>query len=137
VQFAIAIPIVKRDLPQGLVTGWAALSTDAQGRPVVDHQGDHIPIAELERAVIKAFSATGGKGVVGDMHRTSGHADVVESIVVSKAKREALGFGSGPEGWVVTLKVHDPELLAQITSGEKMELSIRGTAVRVPMEVVA
>lgn len=129
----LRIPIAKADLEHGLVTGWAALSTDQNGKPVIDHQGDFIPIEELEKAAQSAFLATGGKAAAGDMHERKGVADIVESITLTKQKRDALGFGDGPEGWVVTLKVNDPKLRKEIANGEKLELSIRGTARRIPM----
>jgi hypothetical protein len=130
----IRVPIKKLDAVRGLITGWAALSTNDAGEPVVDHQGDHIPIAELERAAHNAFLRAGGEGKVGDMHQRQGVADLVESFVVTAEKREALGFGPGREGWVVTVRVRDPGLLREIVDGRKLELSIRGKGRRVAME---
>lgn len=132
--FHVKLPIVKISASDGLVTGWASIITDAEGAPIIDFDLDIIPIAELEKAAQRAFTRDSGKGMAGDMHEVQGVADVVESFVVSKAKREALGFGEGPEGWIVTLKINDPDLLKQIESGEKTELSIRGAAKRVPVD---
>jgi hypothetical protein len=129
----IRVPIQKLDPVRGLVTGWAALSTNDAGEPVVDHQGDHIPIAELERAAHRAFLRAGGEGMVGDMHERRGVADLVESFVVTAEKREALGFGPGREGWVVTVRIRDPGLLREVLNGSKLELSIRGKGRRIPM----
>jgi Putative phage serine protease XkdF len=129
VNWALTIPVIKSDVERQLVTGWASVSTDASGAPVVDSQGDMIPIEELERAAHEVF-ASGGKNKGGDNHVRTGVADIVESMVIDTAKREALGFGPGATGWVVTLKVHDVGLWEQIKRGEKLELSIHGTAER-------
>lgn len=130
--FHVTLPVVKRG--DGLVTGWAAVVTREDGSPIIDFQGDILSVGELEKAVQRAMARSSGAGKAGDMHEITGMADVVESMVVSAEKREALGFGKGPEGWVVTLRITDPDLLKQIESGEKPELSIRGRAKRVPVE---
>jgi len=129
-QFNVNIPIKKFNTEKRLATGWASVVTDEKGNPIIDSDGDVIPVEELEKAAIEAF-VNGGKGKGGDMHERKGVADVVESFVVTQEKREALGFGKGQEGWVVTLKIHDEDLWKQIKSGEKLELSIRGDAERI------
>jgi hypothetical protein len=129
--WSLNLPIKKADAEKRLATGWASVVTAADGTPIVDHDGDIIPIEELEKAAHEAF-LLGGQGKAGDMHKRQGVASVVESIVLDKAKREALGFGEGPEGWVVTLHVHDQKLWDMVKSGERMELSLRGIAERVP-----
>lgn len=130
--WSVTIPIRKVDGEQQLVTGWASVVTTADGAPIVDSQGDIIPIAELEKAAHEAF-LLGGLGKAGDMHERQGVASVVESMVLDAAKREALGFGKGAEGWVVSLKIHDDKLWNMVKSGERMELSLRGIAERVPV----
>lgn len=122
----ISLPVVKRNLPEGLVTGWVAIVSDDQGHPIVDQQNEVIPIEVIEKAAQSAFPYA--KSGAGDMHERRGLADIVESFVVSAEKREALGFGKGPEGWVVTLKIHDPKLRKEIGDGEKQELSMFGSA---------
>lgn len=129
--WSLAIPVIKADVERQLVTGWASVSTDANGQPVIDSQGDIMPIDELEKAAHEVFLA-GGKNKAGDNHVRNAVADIVESMVVTAEKREALGFGAGATGWVVTLKVHDTALWEQIKRGEKLELSIHGTAERMP-----
>lgn len=125
-QWNLTLPIFKRDMSEGLVTGWAAISGDKDGNPIVDLQGQILPTAELDKAARVAFSyAAGGAG---DMHERRGLADLVESFVATKEKCDALGLGSDKEGWIVTLKINDPELRRQIESGEKPELSLSGTA---------
>lgn len=132
--WAVTIPVKKLDAIEGLVTGWASVVTDDNGIPIIDSQGDVIPAHELEKAAQAAFRDLGGAGRAGDMHERTGVADIVESFVLTREKRAALGLGDGPEGWIVTLKVTDPNLLKEITDGEKLELSIHGEAVREEIE---
>lgn len=137
--FHVKLPVVKgdgdaADGSEGLVTGWAAVVTAEDGTPLIDFDGDIIPVSELEKAAHAAFARDSGKDKAGDMHEVTGVADVVESMVFTAEKRKKLKLGPGQEGWAVTLKINDPELLKQIQSGEKSELSIRGKANRIPVE---
>lgn len=134
--FEVRLPVAKTSVERREVTGWASIVTDENGRPIVDHDGDIIPIDELEKAAKEAF-VSGGRGKGGDMHKRTGVADIVESLVLTQEKRAALGLGHGPEGWVVTLKIHDDGLWSDIKSGEKLELSIRGESERIPLAEVA
>lgn len=108
------------------VWGWAAMSVDDIGNPVVDVDGDHVPIDVLERAVHEAFIRRGGQGAVGLLHESQNRADLVESFVLTAEKRDAFGLGQGPQGWIVGLISHDPEVIALVRSGYLMELSFRG-----------
>ena len=56
-----------------------------------------IPVVELEKAVHKAAAESSGKGMGGDMHVRRGLMDVVESMVLTKAKADAFGFGEQPD----------------------------------------
>lgn len=126
-EWSVAIPIVKADAEKRLATGWAVIAADADGSYVEDHQGDIIEVDDLEKA---AHQALRSKATAGDMHERTGLGEIVESMVVTAEKREALGFGKGPSGWVVTMKIHDDALWADIKAGKKLELSIHGTGRR-------
>lgn len=119
------------------VYGWAAMSTDDLGEPVIDSDGEYIPIRELEKAVQEAFVRRGGSGAVGVMHDEYNKADLVESFVLSREKRQAFGLGDGPEGWMVGLRSTDAEVAKAVRSGAMLELSLRGRgrreAVRFPI----
>jgi len=125
-KIALRIPVVASDRVQGNITGWAALSTDDNGAPVFDHEDHWVPVDELEKACHEAFKKGLGVDGLGDMHERVGVGDVVESFVIDGHKRAALGFGDGPHGWVITAHVTDPDVLADVLSGEKPELSFRG-----------
>jgi hypothetical protein len=132
--FKVTIPIAKIDVERREITGWASVSLDAAGRAVVDSQGDHIPLDELEEAAHEAFARSEGRATAGDMHRRIGVGDIIESIMVTPEKRAAmpeLFVPSGPSGWLVTMKIHDDATWADIKSGKKLELSIAGMAERV------
>jgi Putative phage serine protease XkdF len=126
--WSVSIPVTK-DAAKRQITGFCSISTDAAGNLIKDLQGDQIPVGELEKAAHKLM-LDGGRGKGGDSHERVGTGDIVESMVVTAEKRAALGFGAGPAGWVITQKIHDDALWAEIDRGDKLELSIHGTAKR-------
>lgn len=128
--FLVKAPIRKATESNGSVHmyGWAAMSRDDLGEPVIDSDDEYIPIAELEKAAQRAFLRRGGAGAVGVQHDEFSKADLVESFVLSAEKREAFGLGAGPQGWMVGLRSTDPEVIKAVRSGELLELSIRGKA---------
>jgi hypothetical protein len=126
--WSLSLPILKSDDEKKTVTGWAACSTDDLGNLVIDHQGEYMPIEEIAKAA-HALVVRGGAGAAGEMHeRRAG--DLVESLVVDRAKRDALGFGPPPEGqpaegWAVTLRLDDSAWKMH-KSGAANELSVSG-----------
>lgn len=130
--FTSTIQFAKRSLDEArrLVTAWASVVTDGEGKPVVDSQGDIIPVEELQNAVLEMASG-GMDGKVGVNHEVEGVGSILESMVITKEKREKAGLGDGPEGWLVTFKIHDDGVWERIRSGELLELSIAGEAERV------
>lgn len=111
------------------VTGWAAVVTRDDGQQVIDGDGHIIPVEVLKRAVQKAFTEAGGAGRIDINHEGEAAADLVESFVVTKENRAALGLGdSGREGWIATIRISDPAVIARVQSGELSELSLKGTA---------
>lgn len=119
--------IVKADADQNMVFGWASVIENADGSPVVDSQGDVLMPDELEKAAYK-FVLEVRKA--GEMHRRiEGVGDLVESVVLTKAKREAMGIAPGVSGWWVGFKVAT-EVFAKVKSGEYGGFSIGGRGVR-------
>lgn len=114
------------------VVAWASVVTTADGTPIADYDGHVIDFAELEKAFAE-FAKTGGVARGGEMHEQVGGADIVGQITLSRDERIALGFGPGPEGAIVKVLVHDPELKKRIRSGELAEMSIAGVGEAVPV----
>lgn len=119
--------IVKADADQNMVFGWASVTEKEDGTPIVDSQGDVLQADELEKAAYK-FVLEVRKA--GEMHRRiEGVGELVESVVLTKAKREAMGLPAGVSGWWVGFKVA-PEIFAKVKSGEYGGFSIGGRGVR-------
>ena len=126
---AIRLELKKVSDPGGekplTVVAWASIVTKADGTPIVDHDGHLIEFTELEKAFAD-FAKTGGVARGGEMHERVGGADIIGQITLSRDERSALGFGVGPEGAIVKVRVHDAELKKRIRSGELSEMSIAG-----------
>ena len=114
------------------VYGWASVVDDG-ARLVVDHDGDIIPPAELERAVTRAL------GLPLDVdHRKTAVGAITESMWLDPAKRLALGIApEGVTGWWIGGEVTDPATIARVESGELRELSMRFARRRVPLNADA
>ena len=111
------------DDDQRLVFGWASIIEDDAGDLIVDSQGDAIAPDELEKA---AYDFMRDARKAGEMHATTdGVGHVVESMVLTKAKREAIGLPSGPTGWWIGIRV-SPEVFAKVKTGQYSAFSIGG-----------
>jgi hypothetical protein len=71
------------------------------------------------------------------MHEQIGGADIIGQITLSRDERIALGFGPGPEGAIVKVRVNDPDLKKRIRSGELSEMSIAGVGEATPIQEAA
>ncbi len=109
----------------GLVSGWANVSVNADGSIPMDWQDDLIPIEVLEKAAINFMKDFRESGV---MHKGKSQGTVVESIVFTKDKQQALGIPEKcvPEGWFITVKIEDPDLFAKVKDGKYRMFSIQG-----------
>jgi hypothetical protein len=115
--------ILKADEDQRMVFGWASVVENADGTPVVDSQGDVVMPEELEKSAYR-FVLEVRKA--GEMHRrTEGVGQLVESVVLTKAKREAMDLPPGPASWWVGFKL-SPEVFAKVKSGDYAAFSIGG-----------
>ena len=137
--------ISKVNTDKRLVFGWCSISK-VNGEPVVDLQGDYVPISTTEDAAYR-YVIHSRKG--GDMHervskRTGFNlerdeplhtSDLVESMVFTAEKLEALGLPPNalPEAWWVGFKVNDDEQWRKVKSGERPGFSIHGSGARVPL----
>ena len=113
-----------------LVSGWANVSVNADGSIPLDWQDDIIAPATLEKAAVNFMLNYRGSG---EMHQGEAIGTVVESIVLTKEKQEAIGIPDGtvPQGWFITVKVHDPDVYAKVKDGTYKMFSIQGTGRRV------
>ena len=116
-----------------LAFGWANVSITAGGEEIVDWQEDMIEPEELENAAYKfvEFYREGG-----EMHERGGCAVLVESVVFTEEKMDAMGIEKGilPMGWWIGFHVTDDEVWEKIKSGEYSMFSIEGQAERVEVE---
>jgi hypothetical protein len=113
-----------------LVSGWASVSVNANGSVPLDWQDDIIAPETLEKAAINFMMDYRESGV---MHEGDSVGTVVESIVFTKEKQEAIGIPEGtvPIGWFITVKVHDTSVFAKVKDGTYKMFSIQGKCRRV------
>lgn len=116
----------------GLVSGWANVAVNADGSLPLDWQDDVILPETLEKAAINFMMDYRGSGV---MHKGESQGVVVESIVFTKEKQQAIGIPEGcvPEGWFITVKVTNPDVFKAVKEGKYKMFSIQGTAKRVEL----
>ncbi len=122
----IEFDVRKTDEDQQLVFGWASICSIG-GEDVVDKQDDIIPEDELEKA---AYDFALYCRQQGDMHERMGVGRLVESMMFTKQKQEALGVDLGLTGWWIGFRVDDPGVWKRIKAGELPEFSIGGKARR-------
>ena len=115
-----------------LVSGWANVAINKDGSVPLDWQDDVIAPETLEKAAINFMLDYRGSG---EMHKGDSRGTVVESIVFTKEKQQAIGIPEGtvPEGWFITVKVHDREVFEKVKDGTYRMFSIQGTAKRVKL----
>jgi hypothetical protein len=127
--------IAKVDADKRQVFGWASVSA-VNGQPVVDLQGDVVPIEEMEESAYR-YVIESRKG--GDMHRRVAKADqplhvadMIESFVVTPEKLEKMGLPGNalPHGWWVGYKVNNDEQWNLVKSGARTGFSIHGKGTR-------
>jgi cation transport regulator ChaB len=113
-----------------LVFGWLSVAVNKSGEVIEDSQGDIIEPQELEKA---AYDFVLVSREAGDMHeRTEGIGKIVESMVFTLEKQQALGIPEGtlPIGWWVGFKIFDEDVWKRVKSGELSAFSIGGRGQR-------
>lgn len=118
---------------QQLIFGWLYVCRKADGTQVVDHSGEVIDVADLERA---AYSYALDSRDAGYMHSKMGIGKMVSSVVFTPETRQAMGIPEGilPDGWWIGFKISDPEVWQKVKSGELKMFSIGGQAERRAVE---
>lgn len=127
------LTVQKADEERHMVFGWASIAQQADGSVVQDYQGDIIDIEDLENAVYDYVILYRDGG---EMHERGGVAVLVESVVFTAAKMQAMGIPEGtlPYGWWIGLKVTDDDVWAKVKDGTYRMFSIDGEAVRQEIE---
>ena len=114
----------------GTISGrFSIKKADEEGQQTEDWSGDQLEPAELEQAAY-GFVELYREG--GEMHERGGCAVLVESMVVTTEKRQALGIPDGtlPVGWWIGFKVTDEDVWAKVKDGTYPMFSIEGSAIR-------
>jgi hypothetical protein len=121
----LAGEIVCKNEDQRLVFGWASV-IEENGQPVVDKQNDIITAEELEKG---AYDFALHARIGGEMHRKEA-GRLVESMVFTLEKQQALGIDLGKVGWWVGFQVSSDDAWQKVKSGELKAFSIGGKAGR-------
>jgi hypothetical protein len=119
--------ILKSDEAQQVVYGWAGKYVGADGKPLVDLQGDIIEPEEVEKAAVDFMLEHRASGI---MHEGKSVGTIVASLVTTPEIVKAL-FGSEavvPVGWLIGVKYPDKEVYKRVVSGELSMFSIQGSA---------
>lgn len=128
-EWSTTFNVLKADEDQQLVFGWASVS-EIGGQIVTDKQGDQIEPDELERA---AYDYVLHARDMGHMHEEKGVGKLVESMMFTAEKQEALGIDLGMTAWWIGFFVENKKVFREIKSGALPELSIGGVAI--PIEI--
>lgn len=125
--------IQKSDNDKHLAFGWASIAIDEDGEQLVDWQEDMIDPEELENAAYD-FVRLYREG--GEMHERGDCAILVESVVFTEEKMEAMGIpvGTIPVGWWIGFLVTDEDVWEKVKDGTYSMFSIEGEAERVEVK---
>lgn len=125
--------IMKSDDEKMLAFGWASVSMRVDGEVIEDWQKDIVEPEELEKAAYE-FVLLYREG--GEMHERGGAAVLIESVVFTEEKMQAMGIpvGTLPVGWWIGFKVLDEDVWEKVKNGTYPMFSIEGEAERVKVE---
>lgn len=125
--------ITKSDDEKMLAFGWASVSMRVDGEVIEDWQKDIVEPKDLENAAYE-FVLLYREG--GEMHERGGAAVLVESVVFTEEKMQAMGIPAGilPVGWWIGFKVLDRDVWEKVKDGTYQMFSIEGEAERVKVE---
>ncbi len=121
--FTRTVAIEKIEEEKRIVWGWAYVCEDVGGQ-VVDHGGDVVDEAEIEKA---AHSFVLDSRVGNVMHKEQA-GEIVDSVFFSKAVQQALGIDLGKVGWFIGFRVDDDDAWEGVKSGKFKAFSIGGQA---------
>lgn len=116
--------VLKVDDEQGLVYGWAYVSTE-DGKLLVDTQGDSIEPIEMEKMATDFMLNSRNAKV---MHKGENVGQFVHSFPLTNDIMKAFDIYSDREGWIVAMKPNDENVMKAYKSGEYSGFSIGGKA---------
>lgn len=124
--------ISKVEPDKRLVFGWVTIAEEG-GKTLVDKQGDVIAMDEVEKM---AYNFVLNCRQAGEMHEKVGVGKLVESIVLTKEKQDALGIDLGRTGWWAGFKVSDDAVWDKVKKGDYKAFSIHGKGIRQKIDKV-
>ena len=116
--------VLKVDDEQGLVYGWAYVSTE-DGELLVDSQGDSIEPIEMEKMATDFMLNSRNAKV---MHKGENVGQFVHSFPMTNDIMRAFDIYSNREGWLVAMKPTDDEVMKAYKRGDYTGFSIGGKA---------
>lgn len=120
-----------------LVFGWASIIKTEDGKILLDRQKDFIDNDwELEKAAYSYMLDSRDGGV---MHVRKGVATVVESMMFTEEKLDAMGIAKGllPIGWWLGMQVTDDEVWKGVKNREFEGFSVHGRGIRKATQISA
>jgi len=127
------VEIEKLDAERRIVFGWGYVSNDESGAQVIDHSGQAVSIADIEKAA-EGFMLESRIG--GQMHKRSA-GEVCHSIVITDEIAQALGIVSKKRGWFIGFKVTDDDAWEGVKSRRFRAFSIGGSARKESVDAAA
>jgi hypothetical protein len=140
---------VRKADAQQLAMGWASVVSDAQGRIVVDRQGDVIRMADITKAAHDYMRTDRTGGIVHmQLPNAAGVMEpvrvgqVIEGLIVTPVVKAVLGLPADtPHGFAITMHVSHASAWKATEAGTFKMFSIGGRATRravsLPREMVA
>ena len=126
----LAGTFAKLDAERKLAFGWAYVSKIG-GQTVVDHSGDFIDDQAFGALEDAAYNFVLESRQADEAHeRFEGVGQIVESVVLTKEKLEAMGLTGDRIGWWVGFRIEDDGGWGKVKDGTYSAFSIRGTGER-------
>lgn len=126
--------IAKVDDDERLVFGWAYISHDEEGLPIVDKEGDFV--ADPEELAKAAYDFTVQARAADVYHDGVKVAECVESVCFTPEKIHKMGLDEAgiPQGaWWVGFRVLDDATWSDVKKGRLGAFSIGGKGTRRPV----
>jgi hypothetical protein len=128
-QLVLTATITKAIDSQRRLFGWASIAVMKNGSPLLDLQGDFIDIEDLEQGW---YSYVKESGELNFQHRDGCSASLIEAIVFTPEKLEALGLAKDalPLGAWVGYELENDADYQRVKDAQFLMFSIEGEAVR-------